>query len=234
MGYNQTAATARMPTDPTLLIDLIYKNSKEQQFLLPQITRLVKLLYLAEVEYYRRERQRLTDLDWKFYLYGPYPMSLKSVLGEPEIETNEWKPGKSSKHIVRDEETFMRARADFKVETIIKSIVEDWSDADLNQLLDFVYFETEPMQNARRGDDLDFSTIQPLTSKKIQISLDHEKLGILRKRLAERAKAYAELRQASTPSDELSNNLEVWDKEEPRLFPSGPCAIRINDLTPKE
>lgn len=223
-----------MPTDPTLIIDLIYKNAKEQSSLLPQITRLVKLMYLAEVEYFRQERRRLTDLDWKFYLFGPYPMSFESVLGDPEIETNEWKSGKTSKQIFRDEELFMRARADFSTETIIKGIVRDWSDADLNQLLDFVYFETEPMQNARRGDQLDFSTIQPVTSRKFQINLDSEKVSKLRKQLTERAKSYVELRQPSPPSDELLKNLEIWDQEEPNVFPSGPCKIRIDDLAPEE
>jgi len=223
-----------MPTDPTLIIDLIYKNTKEQSSLLPHITRLVKLMYLAEVEFYRRERRRLTNLDWQFYLYGPYPASFESVLGDPEIETSEWKTGKISKQIVRDEEIFMKAHADFSIETIIKGIVRDWNDADLNQLLDFVYFETEPMQKARRGEKLDFSTIQPLTSRKVEIDLDPEKIGKLRKQLAERAKSYVESRQPSSPSDELLKNLEIWDKEELKLFPSGPCKIRIDDLAPDE
>jgi uncharacterized phage-associated protein len=217
-----------------LVIDLIYRNSREQKSFLPQITRLVKLMYIAEIEYFRQRRERLTDLDWRFYLYGPYPMSLNGILGEQEIETHEWKTGKTSKHIVRDEEMFMRATADTTIEVIIKNIVKDWGDADLNQLLDYVYFETEPMQNAKRGDALDFSTVEPSISKKIQISLDQEKLSKLRKHLAERAKAYGELRQPSTPTSELSSNLEIWDEDEAKLFPSGPCKIRIDDLVPRE
>lgn len=224
----------RMPTDPILLIDLIYKNSRQRDLLLPQITRLVKLMYLSEVEYVRANRERLTDLEWKFYLYGPYPPSLQSVLGEPEIEINEWTTGKTSKHIVRDEEVFMRATSALEVETIVGRVVKEWGDADLNQLLDYVYFETEPMQKAKRGDDLDFSTVEPAVQTKLQINLDRSKLNELRKQLAERAKAYAETRKPSTPSADLSDNLRIWDADEAQLFPSGPCKIQLNDLIPEK
>jgi hypothetical protein len=64
---------------------------------------------------------------------------------------------------VRDEDAFMRARADFELETIVDRIVKEWGDADLNKLLDYVYFETEPMQNAKRGDVLDFSSVSQPT-----------------------------------------------------------------------
>jgi hypothetical protein len=226
-------AEPRMATDPILLIDLVYKNSRQQNLLLPQLTRLIKLMYLSEVEYFRENRGRLTDLNWKFYLYGPYPPSLQSVLGDPEIESNEWNTGKISKHIVRDEDTFMRAKGAFEVEAIVNRVVKDWGDADLNQLLDYVYFETEPMQKAKRGDDLDFSTVEPAVRKKVQIALDRSKLNELRKHLAERAKAYAGLRQPAVPSADLSENLEIWDKEEAKIFPSGPCKVRLNDLVPE-
>lgn len=37
-----------MPTEPMLLVDLIYSNSRQQDLLLPQITRLVKRMYLSQ------------------------------------------------------------------------------------------------------------------------------------------------------------------------------------------
>lgn len=223
-----------MPTDPLLLVDLIYRDSKQQKLLLPQITRLTKLMYLAELEYFRQKRERLTDLKWIFYIFGPYPVGLKRVLGEPEIETTEWRTGKTSKHIVRDEDVFLRASADFELEAIIQRLVRDWGDADLNQLLDYVYFETEPMQNAKRGDVLDFSTVSPATRKKIQINIDRTRLKELNKKVSERAKAYAPLRESATASSELRENLAIWDEEERTRFPSGPCKIRVSDLVPKE
>jgi len=222
-----------MPADPLLLVDLIYREAKRRNLLLPQITRLTKLMYLAEVEYFRQKRERLTDLKWIFYLFGPYPLALKRVLGEPEIETNEWRTGRTSKHIVRDEDTFMKAEADFDFEAIVSRVVKEWGDADLNQLLDYVYFETEPMQNAKRGDALDFSTVGPAVPKRIQISLDRARLKRLTKKIAERAKDYALLRQTKMTSSELSENLAIWDEDEKARFPSGPCKIRLSDLAPK-
>jgi len=224
----------RMPTEPLLLVDLIYRSSKARNLLLPQITRLTKLMYLAEVEYFRQKRERLTDLKWIFYLFGPYPLSLKSVLGEPQIETNEWRTGRMSKQIVRDEETFMAARASYDLEAIVNRIVSDWGNADLNQLLDYVYFETEPMQNAKRGDVLDFSLVGPALPKKVQISLDQTRLKELRRRISERAKAYGALRQPSTPLAELDENLAIWDGDEKARFPSGPSKIRVSDLDPEK
>lgn len=223
-----------MPTDPLLLVDLIYRDSKQQRLRLPQITRLTKLMYLTEVEYFRQKRDRLTDLTWIFYLFGPYPLALKRVLGEPEIETNEWRTGKTSRHIVRDEDTFMAAKANYDLESIVSRTVKEWGEADLNQLLDYVYFETEPMQSAKRGDTLDFSTIGPAVPKKIQITLDRTRLKELSKRIAERAKEYAPLRQQEMTDSDLSENLAIWDKEENLRFPSGPAKIRLSDLVPGE
>lgn len=224
---------SRMPAPPLLLVDLIYRVSKQRNLLLPQITRLTKLMYLVEVEYFRQNRARLTDLKWIFYLFGPYPVAMSSVLGEPEIETQEWRTGRTSKHIVRDEDAFMSAKADFDLEAIINRVVKEWGDADLNQLLDFVYFETEPMQSAKRGDVLDFSTVGPAVPKKIQISLDRARLKELTKKITERAKDYAPLRKTSMASSELSENLAIWDEEEKARFPSGPCKIRFSDLVPR-
>jgi Protein of unknown function (DUF4065) len=224
---------SRMPADPLLLVDLIYRDSKRRNLLLPQITRLTKLMYLAEVEYFRQKRERLTDLKWIFYLFGPYPLALKRVLGEPEIETNEWRTGKTSRHIVREESAFMGAKADFDLEALVDRIVREWGDADLNQLLDYVYFETEPMQNVKRGDLLDFATVAPAIPKRIQINLDREKLRELSRKITARAKDYAPLRQAEAGAPDLSENLAIWDKEEKTRFPSGPCKIRLSDLVPR-
>ena len=124
-AFKAIPASQEMPIDPILLIDLIYKNCRQQNLLLPQTTRLVKLMYLAEVEYFRQERERLTNLEWRFYLYGPYPPSLKSVLGEPEIETSEWKTGKVSEHIVRDENVFVGAKASVDTELVVSRLVKE-------------------------------------------------------------------------------------------------------------
>lgn len=225
---------APVKPDPITLVDLIFKHCKLERICPPQLTRLVKLLYLIELEYYRHNRERLTDLNWMFYHYGPYPPNLRAVLGEPEIETFSWKSGKTSQQIVRDEDTFMEAFAGSDVESLISHIVKEWGDADLNHLLDHVYFETEPMQRAKRGQLLDFSVVEPQGARKIVIRLDPAKLNELRARLSERAKSYSPLRRPLSAPRDLAENMEIWDADRSKHFPTGPCSIKVDDLIPEE
>jgi hypothetical protein len=68
------------------------------------------------------------------------------------------------------------------VSGIIGDLVKKWGGADINRLLDYVYFETEPMENAHRGDILDFSTIQPPLLQ-FDPKLDVARIRALRARL---------------------------------------------------
>ncbi|SRR5579885_1982318 len=222
-----------MVVELTPLIDLIYKAAKLQRMQTPQITRLVKLIYLVEVEYFRVKRQRLTSLDWRFYHYGPYPVDFDSKLREFTIRESAWKGGKVSREIVRDEEQFMRVAAEPDLERLVASAVKYWGDADLNALLDYVYFETEPMQNAQRGDLLDFSYVKAPT-KQIKIQLDTEKLATLRARLRERAAVYGAIRKRSEPSSELMEGLQTWDDDSQGHAAAGPCSVDVSDLVPRE
>ena len=43
---------------------------------------------------------------------------------------------------------------------IVDRVIETWGLEELNELLNYVYFNTEPMQNAERGCVLDFSTVR--------------------------------------------------------------------------
>jgi hypothetical protein len=95
-----------MRIETTTLVNLIYKHAHLQKIQIPQMTRLVKLIYLIELEYFRLKHERLTNLDWKFYHYGPYPPALRSILGDVEIRESTWKDGKTSQQLIRDEAEF--------------------------------------------------------------------------------------------------------------------------------
>jgi hypothetical protein len=43
-------------------------------------TKLLKLLYLVDIEHYRRFGKTLTEFDWKFYLYGPWTAEYDGLL----------------------------------------------------------------------------------------------------------------------------------------------------------
>lgn len=65
-------------------------------------------------------------------------------------------------------------------------LVKEWGDADLFSLLNHVYFETEPMEAAVRGQNLDFSNVRPRMS--LAIHLDPKRLAELRRELKARTK----------------------------------------------
>jgi hypothetical protein len=132
----------------------------------PTKTKLLKLLYLADVENWRDHGQRLTDLNWIFYLYGPwteqYDQLLSEMKSEGVIEVN---PGHED-----GEATFINALHPAKLEQVdlstptyfaIKGLIERWGPQRTAELLDYVYFETEPMVNAVRGQALDFGSVKP-------------------------------------------------------------------------
>ncbi len=127
--------------------------------------RLVKLLYLAEVDFYERFRRRLTGATWRYYLYGPFPDDFRGL--ENFGLVREDIPLASNKvfyrvtmeeggHDIANELTEEEART-------IPYLVKIWGDASLNSLLNHVYFHTPPMRAAdKRGEVLDFSTIRPV------------------------------------------------------------------------
>lgn len=70
---------------------------------------------------------------------------------------------------------------------IVDRILKWWMWEDTNVLLDYVYFETEPMRQSRRGDILDFSTISPIQPSEIvgkkEFRPDPAKVQALRERV---------------------------------------------------
>ena len=196
----------------------------------PQMTRLVKLLYLAELEYYRRTQKRLTQLEWKFFHYGPYPLALMDILGNPNVESIARTGGTLSKQLIRegviDEPTTTK---DHDIDASINMAVKEWGDAGLNALLDFVYFETAPMQKARRGDVLDLTLSLPVR-KRIALDINKQELRSLRTRLSRRAAEFVKSQEAATVSDSLFRGLSVWDEDFATTFPSGACTINVDDL----
>jgi hypothetical protein len=46
-----------------------------------------------------------------------------------------------------------------------RHIVDQWADRRLGEMLDYVYFYTEPMETVQRGEPLDFSRVQRLEAQ---------------------------------------------------------------------
>lgn len=205
----------------------ILKEAADRGFS-PGKTQLVKLLYLSEVEHFRTQRERLTELNWLFYHYGPYALELEEVFAQPEFIREQIK--------TIDEKDFTRFRVaeqrmpydwrlDAKISLLVKRIVGEWREKSLEELLDFVYFETEPMQVVQnRGDRLDFSVIKNETEQVVvplKASKETErKIAELRKRIATSLKRLGEQRATAVHSagKEYQDAMRAWDEEMNKEF----------------
>lgn len=124
--------------------------------------RLVKFLYLIDLEHYRRYGKKLTDLKWFFYHYGPYAFALPEVgkrlgfdLEQEEFETLKGKFGRIFR--VREPQELPKGLR-YSVESMITGLLQVWADQETPDLLSYVY-KTEPMVHGIRGQELDFSVV---------------------------------------------------------------------------
>ena len=122
-------------------------------------TRLVKLLYLVELAYAQAGMHPVTDLDWRFHHYGPYAAGIDETL-DTLVATKALRPVKPRKDVERDAHLY---RAKFpppellpsELKRVVDEVCAQWARAELEDLLNHVYFETAPMRFAVRGDTLD-------------------------------------------------------------------------------
>lgn len=124
--------------------------------------RLIKFLYLADVLHLRLHAGALTGLPWRFCHYGPYCAEAQAAIdfmvraSGLEMRTADGEAGDVYLYSYAGpvEEIWRHTSASF--ESALLGELERWLDAPLNQFLDHIYFETEPMARANRGDILEF------------------------------------------------------------------------------
>ena len=83
-----------IPNPVITISDLLYvvlSSYMERIGSMPTKTKLLKLAYLAEVEYLRQHGERLTGAQWIYFLYGPYIDGYDDILQQDfeveEVET---------------------------------------------------------------------------------------------------------------------------------------------------
>lgn len=142
--------------DPTLeeLIAYLVARSRDREVTLNQ-TKLVKLLYLVDVERVRRRLRPLTGLTWRFFHFGPYALELPETLDRMEgrtIYTGRWHGStlyRGARDAPEGDEWPPATRR------LVDGVIQRFAPMDLHELLDYVYFRTGPMADAHRGDLLD-------------------------------------------------------------------------------
>ncbi|RAM51033.1 MAG: DUF4065 domain-containing protein [Hapalosiphonaceae cyanobacterium JJU2] len=134
-------------------------------------TQLIKFLYLADLYSVKWTGKQLTDLDWRYYRFGPWNEGIDVALNQM-----------NGKEIIQESQynaTYIRpvnqaAQADdleipLSVKFVLDNIRREWAGSDkVNQLLDYVY-STAPMVEAK-------NTHRPEEKVKLNLQAEREKL----------------------------------------------------------
>jgi hypothetical protein len=144
----------RNDPDVRSLIAYLVAKARDKGVTLNQ-TKLVKLLYLIDVERIASGRQALTGLRWVFFHYGPYALELPEIL-EPmeggQLIVGEWNGARLYRAAPGAPEGDDWPSG---TRSLVDNVVRRFAALDLNELLDHVYFHTAPMHRAVRGQPLD-------------------------------------------------------------------------------
>lgn len=165
-------------------------------------TKLLKLLYLADIEHFRATGETFTGFDWIYYLYGPwtpeYDDLIKQLEAEGALRLEPWVSGGIEGERVTASERVELDRVITSADVFFRTRrqVDTWADRAIPRLLDYVYFETEPMQGAVKMQRLDFTKVAkepPRLYRRTKSGADPSTLRSLRRKFAEMSKGTAGL-----------------------------------------
>src|SRR6266850_2574426 len=128
-------------------------------------TKLLKLLYLFDVEFYRAHGKTFTDFQWKYFHLGPWTREFDPVLDTllsngDLIERTSERAEFETKFLHSSEPIDLRRPLqNYGDEAILKSILDTWGPSTTGEILDYVYFRTEPMEHGVRNENLDYSRV---------------------------------------------------------------------------
>ena len=197
--------------DTDKLVQLIAWYASERGEKLSLI-RIVKFLYLLDLFYARsHEGHTLTNWPWKFVHYGPYcgeasdaiELAVRGKLVEQMPYRSKYSDEDKFLFACKmDKEPSIADSLPDKVRSELKTAIDRWAGSTA-ELLDYVYFSTEPMQDIEPGTILDFRKAQPfIRQQKIamkglpakQVAKGKEAIRALSQRFE---KSQAELRSAN-------------------------------------
>lgn len=164
-------------------------------------TALIKLIYLIDVENYRYRGSILSGANWIFYKYGPYDQKLASTIDwlprDPSVQCKKFEDENGLRGTLFLSVSEMdTAEFDFETKAIILGVVREWGGADLIDLLNHVYFYTEPMINAKKNDRLDFSCVGKVKSQKtVAVRLNADKLAEIHAKSEAMSKKFSQIKK---------------------------------------
>ncbi len=162
--------------------------------------RLVKFIYLADLYNARlKDGETITKFPWAFVYYGPYCRNvmegideaiLKGYINSKTMESRQY--NKDYRLFACNDDRYSEIKKEFPFPVIseLQYAIKKYGD-DTALLLDYVYFDTEPMNDVKKGDLLDFSLarqpepIPAIETKKIA-KKDIDKIKMLINKLKEK------------------------------------------------
>ncbi|WP_066122154.1 hypothetical protein [Geminocystis sp. NIES-3709] len=119
-------------------------------------TQLVKFLYLADLGAVKWQDKQLTDLDWRYYLNGPWSENIDLALEKLYKARILQEVTKDSAKLIQPAENCLNPKTfgfSKGLELRLSNIVYEWAGANkLDELLEYVY-QTEPMISAQQNHD---------------------------------------------------------------------------------
>jgi hypothetical protein len=186
-------------------------------------TRLIKLLYICDVEFYRSMKRKLTEIDWFRYKFGPFSFELQGIarsigfeLGEEEVD---FETGRGIRYKAEEPHDIDKWLPTY-MKVIVDRVIDRWSDEDLDVLLDYVYLETEPMINSMYGEKLDFRKIDPKRRpiEEEEIKIPAEDVNLIREMLDQYGSISRAPTYVQTESDMARALIEIEGKSQPIIL----------------
>jgi hypothetical protein len=171
-------------------------------------TKLLKLLYLFDIEWYRIHGETFTGFNWQFYLLGPWTDEYDPTLDKYEgngIDREKTKDHYGTEFISTADTVRLRDLfATREEEIIFEDLVRTWAKVPTEEILNHIYFRTEPMDEAVRYEKLDFRKVAstaPRKYRRTKSSLSKSQLETIRLKVAEELEKVRERERGLTRFD---------------------------------
>lgn len=217
-----------------LFLQVLVKEAVEAGFFMRRIT-LVKYLYLLDVYMAQETGHKFTDIKWIFWKFGPYSNDanafvdellnlrlVKEKVTETRYETDliQYEP----LNLTVSRRDVWRVLPPKVLNKIFNIDLNRFTD-DTYKLLDYVYFDTEPMQNVHMRDVLNFDNlVKDIEKGAIELKpISKTKFNKVKKLLTNRKVVRSE-KLFPKFDDALLNEFDkAFFKEELSEF--GPCRV---------
>lgn len=210
------------------LILFILQEAKKYEVKISK-TQLVKFLYFADIIFARKHQGKTwTEWKWRYWHYGPYcEEAIKAIQKAKRlglIATEQTDNEKDFEILVpKSSEEVQYSIIPSEIYLLLPELIKKYG-GDLSRLLELTYFGSEPMLNAEKGEELDFSTCLSLDqiwaySRRVPVPppMSKKKKEILRQKLAEltelrRTREIKKAKKRRKVSPELIDLLNQFDK----------------------